>query len=359
LRSNGGEHRQTQRIFAMTLKETVFHWLALVLLSFATGCGAATGADSEVGPSGPATAAEAAKFLDLTNFPLMPNAEEPARCVAELTYNTPATPREAFDFQAKQLQAAGWSQVGDGQFYDQSCSGLFHRAGFHVSVSAIATGDREVMITFSNHGNIDLSKLPVPPGCEQSYAFPTTAAYVAPESAEATVAEVDKLLLAAGWVPYGSAGDTRYYKQNAVKLLATVMAAPAQGGKTMISYSSTQLSADIPAPADALDVRYSEPPVQMMVDFPGTLEDADAWYRQELAKQGWQATLDQPTQDDSGWFVIYRNPEKDMLDIHFQKVKDFMRLKLKYSTAAEVAEMDRRFEEYRKEQEKKRQSEEQ
>jgi hypothetical protein len=61
--------------------------------------------------------------------------------------------------------------------------------------------------------------------------------YVTEAPVENTKEACRKLLLAEGWVPYGAAGDTQSFKQNAVRLSATVSSAPAQGGKTMISYS--------------------------------------------------------------------------------------------------------------------------
>ena len=69
------------------------------------------------------------------------------------------------------------------------------------------------------------------------------------------------LFVGQGWVPYGKAGDTDFFKQNAILVTATVSSAPAQGGKTMIQYSNQLISADIPAPPNVDDLRYvDEPP---------------------------------------------------------------------------------------------------
>ena len=67
--------------------------------------------------------------------------------------------------------------------------------------------------------------------------------------------------VAQGWVPYGKAGDSDYFKQNAILATVTVSSAPARGGKTIIQYSNQLISSDIPAPPNVDDLRYvDEPP---------------------------------------------------------------------------------------------------
>ena len=86
----------------------------------------------------------------------------------------------------------------------------------------------------------------------------------------ATADAIRNLFVAQGWVPYGKAGDSDFFKQNAILATATVSSAPAQGGKTMIQYSNQLISSDIPAPPDVDDLRYvDEPPELTFRDEPG------------------------------------------------------------------------------------------
>src|SRR6478736_2202824 len=122
----------------------------------------------------PATVAEAAKGLDLATFPLMPGAKSSGpRIVASLAYEAPGDVKTAYAFQRRNLLERQWKELSEPQIFDQSASGQFGRDGYHVSVSIFPHGESgKVAIRLQNHGNLNLSKLPVPPGAKLQYAFP-------------------------------------------------------------------------------------------------------------------------------------------------------------------------------------------
>jgi hypothetical protein len=248
------------------------------------------------------------------------------------------------------LEAAKWAQAPNGSETDESASGTFLRDGYVLSLSASSSGgDKPVTMVFAaSHGNLSLKTLPQPENSEILYEFPVSLAYLTPTPVDAVAANVDKALQAAGWEPYGQAGDTRFYRQNAIRLLATIGAAPAQEGKTVVTYFTELLSAELPAPADAKQPQYSEPPVQLMVDFAGNLAAADAWYRERLGKMGWEPTTENPVKQGFEHIVIYRNKPGEMLEINFREIDDFTRLTLRFTSAEEFAEMEKRWEEQRK-----------
>jgi hypothetical protein len=148
-------------------------------------------------------------------------------------------------------------------------------------------------------------------------------------------------LLAAGWEPYGVVADVYDFKKNAVKLSARISAAPAQGGKTMLDYSTLLLSADIPLPPGAVSVQYSDTPTQVGFDLDGKYDVVEKFYREKLAKQGWEPTTDKTVKIDWKDFLIFRNPEKDLLEMQLTTVDDKTRAMVRFQTAAEVAEMDK------------------
>jgi hypothetical protein len=190
---------------------------------------------------------------------------------------------------------------------------------------------------------VNLSKLPVPPGAKVQYAFPGVASFETTEPVDQTATAVKQLLLDQGWQVYGSAGDVMTFKKNAVELSARVLAPPAQPGKTVISYSTVQLSADLPAPARAEHVQYADHLKQLNLHAPGTPAEVAAWYQTALAPAGWQPTTENPVQDGVESFMIFRNPEKDLLHLKMWDLRQEqkVRVTLNHQSAAEVEEHER------------------
>jgi len=152
-------------------------------------------------------------------------------------------------------------------------------------------------------------------------------------------------LVAQGWMPYGSAGDSAMFKQNANLVTATVSSAPAQGGKTMIQYSNQLISADIPAPPNVEDLRYVDEPPELT--FATANQDAIVdFYRKKLAAAGWKSTMDHMVDIDEKPTMIFRNPAKDMLTLAATGVLSGKLLfSVRFQSAAEIAELDRKIKE--------------
>lgn len=300
-------------------------------------------ADRPQAACSPATAAEAALVLDLRALELPANAEQPSRrTLAGLSYAVPGNAKEAYEFWRKTLQAQRWREGAQSFVSDETCSGNFERDGYKLSVMAYVSMPGKAAVSITNHGNIDLTKLPLPADCTLLYAGPIGIAHVTAAPVEATAAEVKKLLTEQKWVPYGSAGDVAYYRQNAIRLSARVMAAPAQQGKTVIDYSSELLSVELPAPDDAIDLRYTDGPIQVFFDSPSALQEVHDFYKQALAPTGWKATTETPVKVDFHHFFIFRNEAMDMWEAKLTEVDGKTRVLMTYSTAAEVAEQERR-----------------
>lgn len=306
------------------------------------GCGS-----QPVENSKPATPAEAAQVLDLRTFPLAPGATSPnRRDLSSLHYEAHGKVPEAFGFIQKELAAQKWQKLADGFESDQSSSGSFERDGYRLSVSVSSAYGTDsagkVHVQIINHGNVDLSQLPTPDGVTSLYNMPTVSSYVTPASVDETVAAVRELLLAEGWQPYGVAGDSYFFRKNAVRLSARVLSAPGQDGKTVIDYSSLLLSLEIPLPPDVVQSQYTDSPPQLSFDSTGSLEDVSTFYRQRLAEHGWKATTDELIEIGFHHVVIFRNPQKDMLEVKLNTVEGKTRGLVQFSTAAEIAAMEER-----------------
>lgn len=291
----------------------------------------------------PATVAEAVKALDLETFPLIPGGVSKApRRLANLNYTARCDTRGAFEFQKKTLEDRGWKELSGGYLSDQSCGGTFGKDGFTVSVSTSPAYGPEaaglVDIRLANHGNVDVSKLPVPPGSKLLYSFPTATAYVTEKPVKETSEALHTLLTAEGWEPYGKAGDSLYFKKNAVKLSAWPSVAPAQGGKTVIQLAAELMSVDLPAPPVLLDASYADTTKALFLEVDMAPEALAAFYKEALGKAGWKATTEKPVKIDFREMMIFRNDAKDIATLKMHRFEGKLRANLDQQTAAEFAE---------------------
>ncbi len=332
-----------------TVMDKVFVTCALVCLF---GCGSKKGtaedADSADAIKTPATAEQAAQLLDLSTFPLMDGAKPPdSRHVANLSYVATGDVKKAFEFHRKTLLAQGWKELPNSSVTDQSASATFSRNGFVVSLGIFPNdqaGGLSVML--QNHGNVKLGKLPVPPGTKPVYVGESTAMYSTDTAVPATADACRNLLLAQGWVLYGDAGDSAVFKQNAILVTVTVSSAPAQGGKTMIQYSSELISADIPAPPNVENLHYVDQPPELNFETTANQDAIVDFYRKTLATKGWQSTLDHTVAVDETPTMIFRNPAKDMLTLSMAApYGGKLPVSVRFQSAAEIAELDRKIKE--------------
>jgi hypothetical protein len=328
-----------------------------MLVACALGClfgcgpkkGGAQDASSADAIKTPATVEQAAQILDLSTFPLPDGAKPPgSRQVANLLYVTTGDVKTAFEFNRKAFLAQGWKELPNSSVADQSASAMFSRSGFVVSLSVSPIGEPgSLMVTLQNLGNVKPGQLPVPPGAKPVYVGDSTAMYATEAAVPATADACRKLFLAQGWVRYGDAGDSAFFKQNANLATVTVSSAPAQGGKTMIQYSSQLISADIAAPPNVEDLRYVDQPPELTFQTAEANQDGIVdFYRKTLATAGWKSTLDHMIAFDDKPTMIFRNPAKDMLTLSITgMLHSKLLFSVRFQSAAEIAELDRRIKE--------------
>jgi hypothetical protein len=314
------------------------------------GCGAKKGEAESTTPveaiKTPATVEQAARVLDLSTFPLMDIAKPPAsRQVASLFYLATGDVKTAFEFNRKELIGQGWKEQPNTSVTDQSATATFSHNGFVVYLSVAATADGTQQVRLQNQGNVKPGQLPVPPGTKPVYVGDSTAMYSTEATVPATTDACRNVFLAKGWVPYGVAGDSAFFKQNAILATATVLSPPKQGGKTMIQYLSQLISADIPAPPEVEDLRYVDEPPELT--FATTNQDAIVdFYRKTLATAGWKSTMDKMVDVDEKPTMIFRNPAKDMLTLATSgMLRGKLLFSVRFQSAAEIAERDRKIKE--------------
>lgn len=315
------------------------------------GCGSKKGSAEDTtavdANKPPATVEEAAKVLDLATFPLMDGAKSAeSRHVANLSYVAPGDPKKALEFHRKAFVGQGWKELPNSTISDQSASAMFARDGFVVALSVIPFEASSVSVRLQNLGNVKPGKLPIPPGAKAVYQGDPTAMYETDAAVPATADAIRNLFVAQGWVPYGKAGDSDFFKKNAILATATVSSAPARGGKTMIQYSNQLISSDIPAPQGVDDLRYVDEPPELT--FATANKDAVVdFYRKTLASAGWKSTMDKMIDVDGAPTMIFRNPAKEMitLSVPYDYGSGKLGVSVRFQSAAEIAEIDRRIKE--------------
>jgi len=314
--------------------------------------------DLVAGAAEPATVEQAERLLDLRTFPMLEGGKVAGRqSLGIVMYEAPGEAASGFEFLRKQLTMRGWKELPGGYKDANNASGGFQKQGFNLAVSTSSADGAEksgrVSVTLVNHGNVDLAKLPTPPGVKPFSSIPGQTSYLTEAKVPETAEACRKLLVDAGWEPYGTASadpqsPMLYFKRNAIRLMAWISTAPAQGNKTVIQYSTDLLSADLPMPLDAPDPRYDDTQKTVRFDWPG--EDGSKvieFYQTRLTDKNWKATTDHPITDDSKGtqFLIFRNPQRDLISLDLQKFTDIVRVIVRHQSAAEVAESDRLFKE--------------
>lgn len=322
----------------------VLRALFLLALLATSACHRSDTADESSG--GPATPEQAVQIIDLTKFPLPSNAPAtPNRSLAALTYEMEGgNVKSVFEFQREKLKQDGWKEATtDSSITDQSATATFRKKGFILSVSVFSASPSKVMVSLINHGNVNYDRLPRPPGMKPIYVGAVSAIYVSDAPVADTKLAVQKGLMDSGWQAYGQAGDSAWFKQNAIRLNATVSAAPAQGNKATLSYSSELMSADLPAHTQADDVRYAESTRELTYDTTAPKDDVVAFYKKTLAAQQWHSTMEKTVDVDDRPTMIFRNPTKDMLTLSFDSEREGrLPVSLQFQSAAEIADLEQR-----------------
>ncbi|WP_437205586.1 hypothetical protein [Planctomicrobium sp. SH664] len=289
---------------------------------------------------GALTVAQAAKVINLSTWKVKGLTLPESGQVAQLHCELRGSPTTVFKAIQEQLVAEKWEELPQSYVNEQSVSATFAKEGFLLSVSLYpATKENSVTLTITNHGNVNVAKLPVPQEATPLYTSGTSAMFLTPGAPE-EVAKILRVLILSnrGWEPYGEAGDVAWYKRGAQRISVRCTAAPAHAGKTIIDFSGTLLSADLPAPPEASKLQYSDSRTQLAADTPLSTAELATHYRAALKTSGWEATTDKPFQSSIYEEMIFRNPANEMLTLKMSTVEGKTRMLLRFQTAREVAE---------------------
>jgi len=296
----------------------------------------------------PATAAQAASVLDLSTFPMIdvdaaPDSSASTQVIAYQSY--PA--KGAVIDVAKKIQSAllkkGFTELAGASITEDYASANYQGRGFTISLTVFpGSKPSTAQVNLQNLGNIDLAKLPMPSGVKLLYALPAMVSYVSEMPVDTTKSELQSLLLKQGWEKFGDTTASFYVKKNAMRLQIMVSEAPGQGGKTAIQISSEQLSVDLPVPPSFGFLQYVDSTGGMFFDTDKSQEEVIAFFKQSLGKTSWKPTTENTVRISFEDHLIFRNDNKEYIEFKFRNVEGRTQAELKYQTAKQFAEDEKK-----------------
>jgi hypothetical protein len=298
--------------------------------------------------SEPATAAQAASVLDLSTFPMVdldvdPDSSQSTQVIAYQSY--PA--KGAVIDVAKKIQAAllkkGFKETAGASFTEAYASATYQGRGFTIALTVFpGSKPSTAQVNLQNLGNVDLAKLPMPTGAKLLYALPAMVSFVSELPVDKTKSELQSLLLKQGWEKFGDTSASFYIKKNATRLQVMVSEAPGQGGKTSIQISSEQLSVDLPVPPSFGFLQYADSTGGMIFDTDKSQEEIIAFFKQSLGKTSWKPTTENTVRIGFEDHLIFRNDNKEYIEIKFRNVEGRTQAELKYQNAKQFAETEKK-----------------
>jgi hypothetical protein len=333
-----------------------------VVLLFSLALGCSESADSSNGANAEAGTEPPFELLDLETFDRLPDAKPPyMRSRTLLMYDAPGEAVGSYAALKKKLVAAHWREVPGGTISAEygSANGFFQR-GDHALTLSLTKGNEPdtVSVTMQHHGNLDLSKLPLPRDAESVYRFPHTAGYVTTVGVDETTKTFGDAMAADGWSVYESSPGSTTYKRGAQTVQVSISSAPAQGGKTMMQLSPQLLPVDLPVPPSAVDVRFSHGPVELHFEYPGDWDEVAKFYQTELPRLSWKPTSENLIKNENDAFQIYRNAEKALAQLKVETRGGRTQATVEYQSPAVFEENEKRFQEFKKKKEAEKGAEE-
>jgi hypothetical protein len=190
----------------------------------------------------------------------------------------------------------GWqNDVGNAHTDETTASRYFSKDGLVVSMSVGNLGE-STLVTFVNHGNVDLRTLPQTTDAQPLYQSPDTLVYLSPSTVSKVAGFIRQELAARGWHEYpmpdtatanNADSQSLTFIQNGLELSAFISVAPDQGDKTAVQYNITLLPLDLPVYDEALGLEFGQNPPYSGYKTATGIETLAGLYLTEMSALGW------------------------------------------------------------------------
>ena len=307
----------------------------LIFLFLFTWAGLSISAIQAQSAAEPAKVAAAKAVLDLSQKPLAEPVETPILTVAWQQFETKGSPEAV----AKAIDAAlvklGLVQQAGAMFTEAYSAATYQKNGFTFSLGVMPSGkDGVAGVTLSNLGNVDFKALPKVPGAKEVFVQGASAIYSSDLAVDEAKTKTREILEAAGWQWFGDTTASFFLRKNAVRLQVMCNASP--DGKTMLMFSSEQMSTTLPIIPDLVRIAYTEPQTRLEGDSPLELTTFWADYRKLLEGEGWKATTENPVDATVGKFLIFRNAAGELVELKVHQFENLSRFELRFQTAEQL-----------------------
>lgn len=289
-----------------------------------------------------ATVADAKQALDLTTFPAFDPEGPIMATVAMQRYEAKGDPEAIAKKVRTALVEKGCQELDGATFTPAYCSAVYNKDGFHFVLSAMPSKPKTAQVTITNLGNLDFRTLPIAKLGKELFVQPASANFTSEDSVANTRASCRQSLEAEGWEWFGDTSASFYMRKNAVRLQVMCSESPREKGQTMIQVSAEQMSSALPLIPDLVRIDYTEPTGRLDGDSQLSPAELASELRKTLEQNGWKATTKEPLKIDFRETLIFRNAEEELVELQYHSVDAISRFEMKYMTAEQVADENRR-----------------
>jgi hypothetical protein len=315
---------------------------SLVSFFWLTWAGLNTAVIQAQSAANPATVAAAQAVLDLSKKPFAEPIEAPTLNVAWQQFEMKGSPETAAHAIDAALVKLGLAQQPGAMFTEAYSAATYQKGGFTFSLNVMPSGkDGIASVTLSNLGNVDFKALPKVPEAKEVFVQGASAIYTSALSVDEAKSKSREILEAAGWQWFGDTTASFFLRKNAVRLQVMCSASP--DGKTMLMFSSEQMSAALPMIPGLNRIAYTEPFTRLEGDSPLELTAFWTEYRKLLEGEGWKAKTENPVDTTVGKFLIFRNAVGELVELKAHEFENVSRFELRFQTPEQLRLEEERF----------------
>ncbi len=227
----------------------------------------------------------------------------------------------------------------------------FRQQGCELQLYISLAGDSPNQVRFSlqNFGNVDTSTLPRTPAAKEVYASAFTTIFTCADSVPVTADLLDQALVAQGWSSFVAPDSESVvtdemrmldYRQGPATLDVYISLAPAQGGLTNVQYSTGLLTEELPWPADARQVEFSDELSIVRAQTSSDVESTARYYMREMKALGWTPNSLVEVLDDSARIVFGADLDRLVL-LRLSRQDDATRIAIERISSDELVAMFR------------------
>lgn len=279
-------------------------------------------------PDEPASVAKNFAILDLRTLPKVPSSKSQNDSFCSVNYTAPSDLSEVKLFYRYVLTKRGWTELPD-KATDNSL--LFTAYGHNLHLSLYNAQPNETSISLTHAGNYDLTKAPRVEVKETTYSGPTTVVY----RTESTLLQVEIELLRefykAGWTSFArlnrslnessDSRDLEFLKGGTV-LRCMIQRDPKDEKLCVVNYTQSLSLHALPVPSDAGLMEWDDAlECQMVANTNLSLEQAIAFYEDQMNKQGWIARDKGRRIEESLAYLSYYWGQRDVT-VSLEKLSD-------------------------------------